>query len=380
MRTGERVRVTAQLVDPRTEEHLWAERYERDLRNVLSMQNEIASSIAREIELQLTPQEQVQLARARPVNPEAYEDYLKGRHHMGSLAANAVPTATQYFNQAIEKDPSFALAYAGLSVAYAYTFTPAGVQRSKAAALKALELDDSLAEAHASLGLIRHRIDWDWLGAEVHFRRAIELNPGSSVAHNTYAIYLLHMKRLEEALRECTRARELDPLSAENRGTRAAVFYVMREYDRAWEEYQGMLDLFPNLPGPHGGFAHIHLQKGRYEEAVAEARKVEELSEGDRNYLWTVWYIYGRAGKRDEALRVLNELRERSKRERVDASAFAIVYSGLGEKDQAFAWLEKAYQQREWPFPALQVTPVFDPLRDDPRFQELLRRMNFPEN
>ncbi len=245
--------------------------------------------------------------------------------------------------------------------------------------MKALALDDTLAEAHATLGLIRLRKDWDWSGAQIHLKRAVELNPNSAVAHHSYGVYFILMGRFDEALRENARAHELDPLSPKFHLAKGSALYYLGDYDRALEEWGAALDVSPNSPGAHFALGLAYLQKGMYEEAAASARNAEKLSAGIPEMLSLAGYIYGRAGRRDDARRLLIELRERSKRESIPANLIVSVYAGLGQKDQAFAWLEKAYQEREPGLVMLKVIPPYDPLRDDPRFQSLLRRMNFPE-
>jgi len=381
-READQVRITVQLIHGPTDRHLWAESYQRELRGVLALQSEVAQAIAGEIRIAVTPAERARLAAVRPANPDAYDAYLKGRYYMNSTAPNRFARAIEHFEQAIQKDPGFALAYAGLAEAYAWkAYAAAEVQKGKEAALKALELDETLAEAHASLGLFAHWFDWDWAAAERHFKRAIELNPNSAVAHHSYMPYLVAMRRFDEALRASARARELDPLSPGPRALIGSVWYYLRDYDRALKEWQGVLDIAPDSADVHGLLGLAYLKQGKYEEALAAARRAEELSGGDpgTDAFFLAAYLYGRTGERDHALRLLDELRRRSKEGYTPATLFVALYAGLGEKDQAFAWLEKAYQQREWLPAQLQVVPIVDPLRDDPRFQDLLRRMNFPE-
>jgi len=372
-----------QLIHGPSDRHLWAQSFDRELRGILALQSEVARAIAGEIRVAVTPAEAERLVTTRRVNPEAYEAYLKGRYHSYSRTPDGRAKAINYFEQALEKEPNYAAAHAGLADVYAWQGVSAKdpkIQRAKDAVLKALALDDTLGEAHATLGLIRLWYDWDWSAAQIHLKRAVELNPSSAVAHHSYGVYFMAMRRLEEALHETTRARELDPLSARFHLGKGSALYYLGDYDRALEEWAAALDVSPHSPDAHAFLGLAYLQKGMYEEAVASARNAEKVSAVTPDDLALAGYIYGRAGRRGDALRVLNELRESSKRESGPInSKVAWVYAGLGQKDQAFHWLEKAYQEREYGLAMLKLIPPYDPLRDDPRFQALLRRMNFPE-
>ncbi len=278
LRSGDQVRITAQLIRASTDTHLWADSYERDLRDVLALQDEVARTIANEIKVKLTPQEQARLKSARPVNPEAYQAYLKGRYFWNKRTAEGFKKAIEYFQQAIEKDPAHALAYAGLADSYnllgTYRVFPPkeAYPRAKAAAMKALETDATLAEPHASLAWVKFRFDWDWLGAETEFRRALALNRRYPTAHYWCAFYLAAMGRLEEASAQIKQAQELDPLSVIINATVGNVFISARHYDQAIEELRKTLELDPNFAYAHDALGEADKEKAMFEEAIAEER------------------------------------------------------------------------------------------------------------
>jgi tetratricopeptide (TPR) repeat protein len=384
MRSGDRVRVTAQLIDAKTDRHLWARSYERDLRDILALQSDVARSITEEIRVKVTPQEQARIATSRPVNPAAHEAYLKGRFYWNKRTAQGLKKSLDYFQQAIEKDPNYAVAYAGLADSYSMladnVFSPPeeSYPKARAAALKALEIDDSLAEAHASLALILWNYDWDWSGAAREHQRAIELNPGYANAHHWYAGLLLIMGRHAEAIAEIRKARELDPLSIRINANVGWLLYFAREYDQALEELRKPLELDPNDIMSHFYLGLVYSQKGMHEEAIAASRMAHDLSPGRGQGPYLLAYVYAVAGKRGEALKILAELKNPSRRSYLPPVPVAAVYVGLGDKEEALSWLGKAYAERAAELDFLKVDPRFDPLRSDPRFQDLLRRMNFP--
>jgi serine/threonine-protein kinase len=384
LRSGDRVRITAQLIQAKLERHLWAESYERDLRDILALQSEVAQAITNEIKIKLTPQERTRLASARPVDPQSYQAYLKGRYFWDLRTEDGLKKAVDYFQQAIDRDPGYAQAYAGLADSYhmlaAWDLMAPGeaYPRAKAAALKALEIDDTLAEAHTSLGITKFADDWDWAGAEKEHKRAIELNPGYATAHNFYAQYLIYMGRQDEAIAEIKRAHELDPLSPIINAIEAFVLFFARRYDDAIAQCRKTLEL-------NAGFlpAHLYLgwafeQKKLYNEAISEYRKAMALEEGNPALAAELARGYAAAGRRAEALKIISDLRGLSKKRYLSPYRIAQVYIALGDADQAFVWLEKARDEREYYFIILRVDPRADPLRSDLRFQDLLRRMSFP--
>jgi TolB-like protein/Tfp pilus assembly protein PilF len=381
LRAGERVRVTAQLIGAVPERHLWARSYERDLRDVLKLQDEVASAIANEIKIAVTPQERGRLTRAAPVIPAAYEAYLKGRYHFNKDTEHDWLKARQYFEQAAQIDPNYAPAYAGLADYYWATdeLPPdLAIRNAKQYALKALGIDSTLAEAHTSLAAVRFYADWNWPEAESEFRRALELGPGNVLAHRMYSAYLSAMGRAEEALAESRRAQELDPLSIATQVTVGWAFYYARRYDQAVEQCGKVLELEPNSVGAHDCLGLSFLGKGMYEKAIVECQRAANLSGNDLTRAVGLARAYALAGNKAAARSALNELRVRAKRTRVPPSLFAQIYIALGEKKQGLAWLESAYADRDLYLARLKVEPAFDPVRSDTGFQNLMRRLGFP--
>jgi TolB-like protein/Tfp pilus assembly protein PilF len=387
LRSGDRVRITAQLIRAATDEHLWSENYERDLRDVLALQSEVARSIAREIKIAVTPQEQARFAEARPVDPDAHQLFLKGRYYVAKNTQEGAQKALEYFQRSLDKDPAYAAAYAGLSNAYVFLgYTGIDVRppretmpRAEAAASRALELDDTLAEAHASLGLVRWAYDWDWPAAEKDLKRAIELSPGYAIAHLRYANFLCSLGRFDEAVAEDKRALELDPLFLIFNHAQAWPYHLSRRYDQAIEKYRKTLEMEPNFPRTHLRLGEVYAAKGMYREAIAEYEKFSALGGGSTMALALIGNARALTGERREALRALDELTAASKQRYVPAFHFAIVYAGLGEADQAFVWLNKAYEERSQFLVDLKFIPILDPLRSDPRFVDLVRRVGLPQ-
>ena len=383
LRSADRVRITAQLIGAVPERHLWARNYERDLRDVLTLQGEIARTIADEVKATVTPDVQARLARTRAVNPEAYEAYLRGRYFWNKRTEEAYKKAIAYFEQALEKDPAYALAYTGLADCYGlladYGFVPwkEAYPRAKGAATKALELDEALAEAHTSLAVIKSEYEWDWLGAEREFKRAIELNPNYATAHHWYSDHLGEMGRHEEAIAEIKRAQQLDPLSVIINTIAGLRFHWARRYDEAVEQLRKTLEMDPNFAVAHHWLAQVYEQMGQHESAIAEHQKAITASGASSYAVAALGHAYA-AGKRNEALRILADLNERRKTAYVSPHDIAVIHVALGEKDQAFEWLEKAYQEHAAGIVTLKVDPRLDPMRSDRRFQDLLRRMNLP--
>jgi TolB-like protein len=385
LRSGGRVRITAQLIQATTDTHLWARSYERDLRDVLALQSDVAQAIANEIRVKLTPQEQARLARTGPVNPEAHDAYLKGRYYWNLRTEEGLKKGTELFQQAIEKDPDYALAYAGLADSYGVlglrilTAPREAYPRAKAAASKALEMDGTLAEAHASMGLAELEYDWDWVVAEKEFKRAIELNPSYATAHQWYAVYLSAMGRHNEALAEIKRAEDLDPLSLIISVAGGSLFFAARRYDEAIAQCRKALELNAGFYLAHSCLGLVNGQEKRYEESVSEYQKAIGLEPGSPRLAAGLARAYAAAGRKSEALKIISNLRELSKQRYVSPYGIAMTYAALADLDQTFAWLEKAYQDRSVGLATLKVDPWVDPLRSDPRFQDLLRRMKFPE-
>ncbi|HEY7111591.1 MAG TPA: protein kinase [Thermoanaerobaculia bacterium] len=385
-RSGSRVKITAQLIDAAKDRHLWADSVERDVKDVLALQGEVARAIAGEIGIRLTSRERSRLASEKTVDPEAYESYLQGKYHMSKASTPDTLKALEYFRRAAEKQPDYALAYAGIASANerlsssAYNVLPPneGFPAAKAAAMRALELDPNLAEAYSSLGWNSFNFDRDWAAAEKHFRRALELDPNYSDGHRNYAIFLGRMGRFDESIREMQRAQQIDPVSLEANVGVGFAFHLAGREDEAMSWFRRALDLDPGFARGHWGLGFALLGKGKPEEAIAELQKAVELSGDGGVQFGTLGYAYAVGGNRTAARDVAERLIAKSKERYVPPAAVAIVYSGLGDRDQAMRWLEKANTERDPWITALQVEPMFDPLRADPRFQDLLRRVGFP--
>jgi tetratricopeptide (TPR) repeat protein len=330
--------------------------------------------------VRLTGEDEKRVAKTDTSNPEAYQDYLKGRFWWNKRSEDGLNKGIEYFQRAITKDPNYALAYSGLADCYnimaGFVFvSPKEVYpRAKAAALKALEIDDTLAEAHASLGWTKAFYDWEWSGAEREFQRAIELNPRYGDAHLMYGAALRKMGRVEEAVAEYRRAQELDPLSLSSSAFLGVTFYEGRQYDQAIEQERKTLELDPNFTQANAVLGFAYAQKSMHKEAIAQFEKGLVVSPGDTRTLTGLGYAYAVAGRRAEAQKVLDQLTELSKEKYVGADGMALIYTGLGEKDKAFEWLEKAFEEHA--VGDIKAWPPFDPLRPDPRFADLLRRMN----
>ncbi len=376
LRAGNRVRITAQLIHGTTDRHLWAESYERDLSDVLSLQGEVARAIAQEIKIEVTPQEEKRLVNAGLIKDEAYVSYLKGRYFLDQRTIASTRRANEHFKQALEKDPDSAPAYAGLADSYLIlsAFEKELRASARAAVAKALELDDSLAEAHTSMGMLRLIDEWDWSAAERELKRALELNPGSAEAHSVYGELLLLTGRSEEGIAETTLALRLDPLSPLRSADLASAFVSARHYDRAIEQGLKTVDLFPNFnQGPLNlGWAYFY--KGMYQEAIAAFQSASRL--GSPQGKAGIAQVHAMQGDPTELRALIEELLiQRSGARYVSPSRIARLYAVLGEKEQAFAWLETAYEEHDALLSVVKVWAVWDGLRSDPRFTALLRRM-----
>ncbi|MEK6324039.1 MAG: protein kinase [Acidobacteriota bacterium] len=380
---GDGLSISAELMDARDNSHIWGEQYNRKLADLLTVQQEISREISEKLRIRLTSEEQRRVAKRYTDNVEAYQLYLKGRYHLNRLTDDGFMKGRDYFQGAIDKDPNYALAYAGLADAYnalsGWGALPPkeGYPRASAAAMKALELNDELAEAHTSLGTVKFFYDWNWSGAEREFRRAIEINQSYPDAHQMYSYYLSAMGRFDEALAEMRRAQELDPLSLVKIAGIGEVLFYKRQYDQAIEQYQKALEMDPNSGFAHWAIGNVYVQKGMYKEAISEYQRSIPLSGDSPDEPASLGYAYALSGKRREAQQVIDELKERSKRRHISPAIIAFIYMGLGEKDQAFAWLDKAYEERDSILVLLKVEPMFDSLRSDSRFAALLRRAGF---
>jgi tetratricopeptide (TPR) repeat protein len=381
LRSGSSVRITAQLILAANDEHLWAHSYEVELRDVFSVQKQVARSIAEQVRIKLNPIEQTQLNRPKARNAEAYEAYLKGRYFWNKRTADGLKKAIDYFNRAIEMDPIYAKAYSGLADSYALmgdweygVLAPAeAFPKAKAAATKALELDDTLGEAHTSLAFVLDLFDWDWKAAEREYKKAVELSPSYATAHQWYAWHLIVLGRNDEAIAEMRRAETLDPLSLIISADMADVFLVARRYDQSIEQSRRTMEMDAGFAVTHYQFGQAFVQKHMYSEGIAELQRAIALSGGNRTFRSNLAYAYARSGRKVEALEILNDLEKRSSSAFSNAAEIALVYVGLDNLDKAMIWLERAYTERF--NPSILMRPGFDPLRSDPRFQKFLGRI-----
>jgi TolB-like protein/tRNA A-37 threonylcarbamoyl transferase component Bud32/Flp pilus assembly protein TadD len=378
-RLENRVRITVQLIDAPNDRHLWARSYERSLRDVMALQGEVAQAIAQEIRLKLKPQERARLANARMVDPEAHEAYLKGLYHFNKLTEKELGLGIDYFKRAIDKDPHHALAYAGLATSYAaladfYRPPSETLPNTKAAAIKALEIDETLAEPHALLAYASFYYDWDWSAAERELRRAIELNPGYAFAHDLYGRYLSAIGRRDEALVEVKRSHQLDPFSLLINTDAAWSFLMMRRYDDSIGQSRKALEVEPNFAWAHTLLGLGLAQKREFSEAVAEAEKGRQLDDSPLIAAGLA-YVYAVSGHAAKAETLLSELKETAKRRYVCPYEIGSAYVGLGKTDEAFRLLEDGYQVRSQCMVFLKVDPRMDPIRSDHRFQDLMRRI-----
>jgi TolB-like protein/DNA-binding winged helix-turn-helix (wHTH) protein/Tfp pilus assembly protein PilF len=383
VRSGNRVRIDAQLIQGATDRHLWAKSYERDLQDVLALQGELARTIAAEVQIQLTAKEAARLAKAPPVRPEAYEAYLEGRFFWNKRNKEAVKKSIEYFNQAIQLDPGYAAAYSGLADAYITTACgrPGGLPlvdagpRAKAAALKAVELDESSAEAHAALGFVKACYEWDRPGAENEYRRAIALNPNYATAHHWYAALLLGW-RDQEGLDQIREALRLDPVSPNINGLFGDLLIQVRQFDKAVEQLRKTVDLDPQQYNSRVRLGLAYAQLHRYAEAKRELQAAEEISPGSVLSFAALAYVYGLEGKTAIAESMLPEVKTRAA-SAGHPSVLSLAYIGLNRKDNSLLWLEQAYEQRD-PYLHLDLnleSPLLDPLRSEARFHDLERQV-----
>jgi len=385
VRSGDRVRITAQLIDASTDQHLWAEEYEGDLRDVLALQRDVARSIARSVHVALTPQEEERLAVARRVVPESHDAYLKGRFYLSRRTEESIAKAIAFFEAAIAVDPDSAEAYAGLAAAHqeravwGKTSVRETTSRARAAATRALELDESLAEAHRVLATISEVYDWDWAAAEREFKRALELGGGEADVHAAYATFLHVRGRFSEAIAEIEQARRLDPLSATLASDAGRIYYRARQHDKALAAYKEALELDPALIPTYARVADVYLALGRHAEALAALEKGRTTA-GSTSVRQSegLAVVLAASGKRPEATAILERLEEMARHSDQVAYSIALVHTALGHTDQAIGWLERAFEQRSPLLFMLDVELKFDAIRADPRFQALLVRMGFP--
>lgn len=382
-REGDRVRITAQLIRAADDRHLWAQSFDRDLRNLLALQGDVARSIAERVQARVNGAE-----KANPVNPEAHELYLKGRYFWFKRTEASIDRALDYFTQSVAKDPSFAAAYSGLADCYLSlgssfavgSVAPRQVQpKALAAVIKALQLDDSLAEAHSSLALIKLNYEWDWPAAEREFQRSIDLNPEWANEHHWYAHELLSAGRVDDAERESRRALELDPTNPVMSAHLGWHYYFARQYQKSLQQLQTTIELDPNFGQAYWYRAWDLEQQGNYPDALREMLRAQSLLHGNHVIEGDIGHLYAVSGDRPKAELILRDLQQLSSHTYVNPFEIALIYAGLGQKQQAFEWLERAYRDRSDMLVYLRVDPRLDPLRSDKRFAFLLSRVGIPK-
>jgi len=386
---GDDLSVSAELVDAREDKQLWGEQYSRKMADAASVQQEIATAISGSLRVRLTSEEKTRLAKSSATNPEAYQLYLKGRYHANQTTAAELKKSIDYFQQVIEKDPSYAPAYAAVADAYSalgggWMYLPPSdsFPKAKAAAMKALELDDTLAEAHVALGYAAF-FDWDWPSAEQEFKRAIELNPNSALSHRRYAEYLQTRLRFNESIAEAQRAQELDPLSPDIASELGNVHFIAGQYDESIAQFQKALDLNPNIPVLRAMLALAYAMKRMYPQAIAEYDKISDQDKvtaaGNQFVAGMLGWVYAVSGRRTDALKIAQEFKDLSAHAYVDFYWPSVIYAGLGDKDEALGLLEKGYQEHAAGMLYLAVDPFWYGVRSDPRYAALLRRMGLPQ-
>jgi TolB-like protein/DNA-binding winged helix-turn-helix (wHTH) protein len=382
-RVGDRVRIRAQLIDCATDRHLWAQSYDREMKDVLSMQTEAAKEIAEQIRGSVSPPAPSRETNPVPVDPEAYEAYLKGRYFWNKRTPDGLNKSIEYFGQAISKDPSFAAAYAGLADAYSLLGSdvlPADVASSKARAnaSKAIELDSNIAEGHAALALVEFYYDWNWKQSEQEFRRAIELNPNYATAHQWYSHYLTAMLRFPEAVEQAEAAQQIDPLSLAINATLASRYRHAGRIDDAMRLDQRTLEMDPNFISAHISLAAVYEDQRAWQQALDEYNKVISVSPSDPAALAGAGFVYAQLGQKEDARKIIVQMKEAAKKHYVSSFEMASIFAGLDDATNAMLWLEKAYQQRESQIPFLSSDGHFNSLHQDPRFQNLVKRLNLP--
>ena len=385
LRSGDQVRITAQLIQAPADKHLWAQSYEGDVHQTLALQRQVARAIAEEIQVELTSHERDVLKRVKTVNPDAYEAYLKGRYFWNKRTADGMKKAIDYFNQAIEKDPNYAQAYAGLADSYALAgdwqygvLTPGeAYPKARAAATKAIALDSTLGEAHISLAWCMDGFDWNWDSAGKEFTRGIELSPSYATGYHWYGWHLAALGRHDEAIAELEKAETLDPLSLIIGADLAEELLIAHRYDESVKQSRKTMHMDPFFALTHYVQGEAFVQRHKYNEGIAELQKAIELSQRSTAFNANLAYAYALSGRRNEAVKILNDLKNQSRNGLPNAPEIALVYVGLDQKDQAMVWLEKAYAERL--NPGVLMRPAFDPLRADPRFQGLLHRIGLSE-
>ena len=381
-RVNDRVRINARLFKVTDQSPLWAQAYDRELHDILGLQNEIARSISQEIALQLNAANQP--ATVRQIDPEAHEAYLKGLYYFDKLTEPAMKTSIEYFQRAIEKEPGYAAPYARMARAYGLlgnfnSLRPEeAYPKEKEAALKALEIDGRLAEARAALGWAKLFYDRDWDGAREEFQKAVDLNPNLASAHQAYATYFVCMGQFDRGEAEILKAQELDPINLNIKADVGWNLFFARRTDEAIAQLKQVVQMDPGFSIAHNFLAHAYQQKGMFDEAIREAQKAAELLNGSEHRLGNLGDAYARAGKKQEALSILARLKKASRDHYISPYQTGLIYASLGQPDEALDWLERAYNDRFWMMAFLKVDPRWDSLRSHPRFIDILRRTGLP--
>jgi len=383
-RSGDRVRITAQLIQLPNEKHLWAQSYEGDLQDTLALQNSVARAIAEQIEVTLNPREQAALSKSKTVNAEAYEAYLKGRYFWNKRSQEGLKKAIDYFERATDIEPDYARAYSGLSDSYALLgdweygiLSPhVAFPKAKDAAIKALALDDSLGEAHTSLAFIDDLYDWNWASAEQEYKRALALNPSYATAHHWYGWHLIVVGRNSDGIAELRKAERLDPLSLIISADLADALCIAHRYGESLEQSRKTIEMDPHFAVAHYQLGQALAQMRRYDEAIAEFRRAIELSGANPTFESNLANAYAVSGRSEDAMKVARELESRQSQSSSTDASIALIYVGLGDSDRAMNLLNNAYEARF--NPSILMRPGFDPIRSTPRFQNLLRRVGLP--
>ena len=386
-RQDDNVRIRVQVIRAKNEDHIWGETYDKEWKDIFSIQSDVAQQIARELKAILSPEEIQKIDKRPTQNLDAYDMYLQGRYFWNKRTEEGIKVAIEFFRDAIVKDTNYALAYAGLAdgysmlARYGYISSNEGVQdnfqKAKDAAIMALKIDNTLAEAYTSLAYVKLYFDWDWKGALEDFERAIQLNPGYETAHHWLSIWYICHRQYDQAIAAVRRAQELDPLSPIINRDVVRRLYQARKYDMALEESQEVLNKTPDFFLTHQTLGLIYLQKGMFSEAVSEMQKAVRFSDANPTMKAYLGYVYGATGDQVKAQEILSDLAETSKDEYVPPTAFASIYIGLGDNEKAISWLNKAFEEKISDLIYLNTSPEYDRLRSDPGFIEILRKMNF---
>ncbi|HEX8889203.1 MAG TPA: tetratricopeptide repeat protein, partial [Pyrinomonadaceae bacterium] len=384
-KSGDRIRVTVQMIRVSDGAPLWGDKFDEKYTDIFTVEDRISEEVVQALLPTLTGAQKQQLTKHYTEDTAAYQSYIKGRYFWNKRNDEGLRKAISYFEDAIIEDPNYALAYAGLADAYATLGVVEGVApqenmpKARSAAMKALELDDGLAEAHASLGYVKHRFEWDWAGAEREFKRAIELNPKYATAHQWYGWYLISLGKFDEALDEFKLAQQLDPLSLYTNLTLGMPYFYSRQYEKAAEQYKRVVEMNPDFWLAHFWLARTYEQAGKYDEALVEYQRMAKLRGENLSEFPVVGYLQALSGKLTEARQILEEVQRTAKSRGISSYPIAVLCLGLGEKEKALEWLEKSLKERDAVMTFLKVDQRFDSLHTDPRFLQLIKELGLPQ-